>query len=99
MNFYHKYKDVYLKVMLYASDHLEELAFIKQESGYLLAFPWEEDNGLYTVEGSMPLQFGCNPDDGTWAYGETRSICEHFGVNILTTKNERDFIKQIATKD
>jgi len=63
-----------------------------------LGFVWENDNGLYTESGVMPLQFGEDPSDGTWCWEETKGLCEHFGLDILKIKDERHFLKSVDKK-
>ncbi len=91
--YFQKYKKVFLelrKLCYYLGD---ELVIIRLKNNYILAFPWEHDNGLYTESGHMPMQFGKDPNDDTWAYDASKEYCNHFGLSILEVKNEKHFLE------
>jgi len=98
INYFQKNKKVFIELKKLCYSMCDELEFIRYKNDYFLAFPWECDNGLYTEEGHMPMQFGKDPDDGTWAYEASKEYCEHFCLNILEIKNESQFLKLAGKK-
>ncbi len=98
IKYYQKHKKVFLGLKELCYSLGDELEIVRIEDNYVLAFPWEYDNGLYTESGHMPMQFGEDPNDKTWAYDASKEYCEHFGLNILEVKNEKHFLELAGRK-
>ena len=98
IDYLQKYKKVFIELKKFSDDNCEELEFTRYKNDYVLAFPWEDYNGLYGEYGHMPMQFGKDPENGTWAYEESKHCCEHFGLDISEIKNENHFLKLAGKK-
>lgn len=98
IGYFQKHMKVFIELKKLSYTNSDELEIIRDKNDYVLAFPWEYDNGLYCEEGHMPMQLGEDPKDDTWAYEASKAYCEHFDLNILEIKNESHFLKLAGKK-
>lgn len=95
---YHYFKknkrkiDFLLKV---AENNLTEFVIIFDKGDFTFEWTWEDDNGLYTTDGTMPFIYKTKDFDKTWSGTETQSFLEMLGIKFESVSNDRGLIAKL----
>jgi hypothetical protein len=73
----------------------EPVILVFDKGGFTFQWVWEDDNGLYCTEGSMPFIYEKAKFDKTWSGSETEDLLRQLGIPHESVKNDRELIQAV----
>lgn len=95
---YFKKNRLKINFIMNVANQYNEAILVLENGDLSFQWTWEDDNGLYTTNGSMPFIYKREQFNGTWAGSETENLLEILGIEFGSVLSDKELISKIDLK-
>lgn len=77
-------------------NYYEEISIVLEDNTFKLHFHYDDDNGLYVSDGSMPFIYREEDFDETWAGSATKEVLQAFDIPWGSVRTDMQLIKMVG---